>query len=96
MSWLARFFRSKKPEVVLSPDQELALYGPVLEKMTLDEVNTALRQLWSSPRRLVEVVGQLPADLAVRMLLKPMLLPAKVEGLIRTPISKLATRVMAY
>ncbi len=52
-------------EVVLSPDQELALYGPVLEKMTLDEVNAALRQLWSSPRRLVEVVGVLPADLAV-------------------------------
>lgn len=51
-------------EVVLSPAQELTLYGPVLEKMTLDEVNTALRQLWSSPRRLVEVVGVLPADLS--------------------------------
>ena len=42
------------------------------------------------------ISSRLPADLAVRMLLKPMLLPAKVEGLIRTPISKLATRVMSY
>ena len=61
--------------------------------------------LFSSPQRQFADVAQriyhlvstgLPADMAVRMLLKPMLLPAKVEGLIRTPISKLATRVMAY
>ena len=44
-------------EVVLSPAQELTLYRPVLEKMSLAEVNDALRQLWSRPRRLVEVVG---------------------------------------
>ena len=44
-------------EVVLSPVQEMTLYRPVLEKMSLAEVNDALRQLWSRPRRLVEVVG---------------------------------------
>ena len=42
------------------------------------------------------ISSRLPADLAVRMLLKPMLLPQRVEGLIRTPISKLATRVLAH
>ena len=44
-------------EVVLSPAQEMALYRPVLEKMSLTEVNTAFRELWSRPRRLIEVVG---------------------------------------
>lgn len=44
-------------EVILSPAQELTLYQPVLEKMSLAEVNDALRQLWSRPRRLIEVVG---------------------------------------
>ena len=44
-------------EVILSPAQEMAAYGPVLEKMSLAEVNAAFRQLWSRPRRLVELVG---------------------------------------
>lgn len=44
-------------EVVLSPAQELALYGPALQKMTLSEVNETVRQLWKHPRRLVELVG---------------------------------------
>lgn len=50
-------------EVVLSPAQEQALYGPELAKMQLAEVNDSLRQLWSVPRRLVEVVGSLPPEL---------------------------------
>jgi zinc protease len=44
-------------EVVLSPIQEKALYAPILEKMSLAEVNGALRQVWSRPGRLVELVG---------------------------------------
>lgn len=44
-------------EVILSPAQEMTLYRPALEKMSLAEVNDALRQLWSRPRRLIEVVG---------------------------------------
>jgi zinc protease len=51
-------------EVILSPAQERALYGPIVEKMTLAEVNEALRQLWSHSRRLVEVVGVVPQNLA--------------------------------
>jgi len=51
-------------EVVLSPAQEMTLYRPVLEKMSLVEVNDALRQLWSRSRRLVEVVGAVDATLA--------------------------------
>ena len=51
-------------EVVLSPAQEMTLYRPVLEKMSLAEVNDALRQLWSRSRRLVEVVGAVAPDLA--------------------------------
>ncbi|WP_353234112.1 ferritin-like domain-containing protein [Diaphorobacter ruginosibacter] len=38
---------------------------------------------------------QLPADLAVRMLLKPLLLPPRLEGYLYAPITRLATRVMA-
>ncbi|ADW18637.1 peptidase M16 domain protein [Desulfobulbus propionicus DSM 2032] len=51
-------------EVILSPAQEMALYGPALEKMTLNEVNEAWRQLWSRQRRLVEVVGVVAPELA--------------------------------
>lgn len=51
-------------EVVLSPAQEMTLYRPVVEKMSLAEVNNALRQLWSRSRRLVEVVGAVAPDLA--------------------------------
>jgi hypothetical protein len=36
-------------------------------------------------QRIYELVSRrLPADLAVRMLLKPMLLPARVEGMVRS------------
>jgi zinc protease len=59
-------------EVILSPAQEMALYGPALQAMTLDEANTALRQLWNRPRRLVELVGViepgLPAEQAQQQL----------------------------
>jgi hypothetical protein len=82
-----------------------ALYGRLKELRESDS-DIALRHVWahkgpyfsdSSTRfedmaqRIYELVSRrLPADLAVRMLLKPMLLPARVEGMVRTPISKLA------
>ncbi len=44
-------------EVDLSPEQEMRVYLPLLEAMTLQEVNVALRQVWGTKRRLVEVVG---------------------------------------
>jgi len=43
-------------EVVLSPEQEMELYGPVLEKLTLTEANEVFRSLWHE-RRLVKVAG---------------------------------------
>ena len=88
-----------------------ALYGRLKELRESDS-DVALRHVWAHKgryfagststfdgmaQRIYQLISsRLPADLAVRMLLKPMLLPAKVEGLIRTPISKLATRVMSY
>ncbi len=45
-----------KNEVYMSPEQELSLYKPVLEKMTLSDVNEAFRGLWHQ-RRLLNVVG---------------------------------------
>lgn len=51
-------------EVVLSPAQEMTLYRPVVDTMSLTEVNTAFRQLWSRSRRLVEVVGVVDPVLA--------------------------------
>ena len=50
-----------KNDVFMSPAQELALYGPLLEKMTLAEANKAFGGLWHE-RRLVEVTGT--ADLS--------------------------------
>ncbi len=50
-------------EVILSPAQEMTLYHPVLEKLTLEEVNSAFRQLWSRPRRLVAVAGAVDSSL---------------------------------
>ncbi|MDR0258765.1 MAG: ferritin-like domain-containing protein, partial [Comamonas sp.] len=38
----------------------------------------------------------LPAQLAVQMLLKPMLLPPKLESCLHRPISRLACRMLAY
>ncbi len=49
-------------EVILSPRQEMDLYLPLIERMTLEEVNAALRETWKQQRRLVEVVGT--ADLS--------------------------------
>ena len=88
-----------------------ALYGRLKELRESDS-DVALRHVWAHKgsyfadstttfdgmaQRIYHLISsRLPADLAVRMLLKPMLLPAKVEGLIRSPISKLATRVMSY
>jgi zinc protease len=43
-------------EVVLSPEQEMELYGPALENLTLAEVNQTFRSLWHE-RRLIKVAG---------------------------------------
>jgi rubrerythrin len=88
-----------------------ALFGRLKELRESDS-DVALRHAWTHKgdyfagsstcfedlaRRIYELVSRrLPADMAVRMLLKPMLLPPRVEDLVRTPISKLATRVMSY
>ena len=62
-------------------------------------------ELFSQPQREFTDVAKrvyrlistgLPADLAVHMLLKPLLLSAKAEAWLRTPISKFACKVMAY
>ena len=50
-------------EVVLSPEQEMQLYGKILEQTTLDDVNGAVRALWGNDRRLIEIVGVLPQEL---------------------------------
>ena len=87
-----------------------ALYGRLKELRTSD-TDIALRHVWAhkgayfahSPQsfeqmaqRLYELISaRLPADLAVRMLLKPMLLPGKIESWLRAPITKLATRVLS-
>lgn len=51
-------------EVVLNPAQEMALYWPAVQAMTIDDVNAALRQLFQHPRRLVELVGVIEAGLS--------------------------------
>jgi zinc protease len=49
-------YKLNNNELMLSPAQELALYEPMVEKMTLDQVNKAFQRLWH-PRRVVEVTG---------------------------------------
>ena len=44
-------------EVVMSPAQEMAVYGPIIDALTLGEVNETLRSLWGRPRRQVHLTG---------------------------------------
>jgi zinc protease len=44
-------------EVFTTPAHDLALFGPVLEQVTLDDCVRALREAWSAPHRLVSVIG---------------------------------------
>lgn len=46
-----------KNEVMLSPEMEQQLYAPMLATMTVEEVNTAFRALWSHGNKLVQVTG---------------------------------------
>ena len=87
-----------------------ALYSR-LKELRESDTDIALRHVWAHKgshfaessqnfgqmaQRLYELVStRLPADLAVRMLLKPMLLPGKVEDWLRAPITKLATKVLS-
>ena len=51
-------------DVWTTPEDDLALYGPALEKMTVDDCLAALRAAWSPQHRLVMVTGNatIPAD----------------------------------
>ncbi|PID71774.1 MAG: hypothetical protein CSB34_05735 [Desulfobulbus propionicus] len=49
-------------EVYLSPDQEAALYLPMLYEMTLEDVEQVFARLWSHERRLLQVVGMAELD----------------------------------
>src|SRR5688572_11137402 len=44
-------------EVWTSPTDDLALYGPALENVTVEDCLAALREAWSPPHRLVMVTG---------------------------------------
>ncbi len=57
-------------DVVTTAEADLALYGPALEKITVDDCVAALREAWSPRHRLVVVTGnaQLPAGDAGREL----------------------------
>ena len=46
-----------RDRVFQSPQQRKALVDPLVEALTLDRVNTAFRDVWSPPHRLVMVTG---------------------------------------
>lgn len=50
-------------EVVMSPAQEMTVYGPVVDALTLAEVNEAFRSLWERPRRQVHLTGVVEPDI---------------------------------
>lgn len=50
-------------EVYLSPGQEMEMYLPLLQAMTLKQVNAALHQIWGSSRRQIELVGTVAPEL---------------------------------
>jgi zinc protease len=60
-------------EVIMSPAQEMAFYGPEVDKLTLAEVNDALRQLWSGALRHVHLAGVLEPGLTDAGLLQELL-----------------------
>ena len=87
-----------------------ALYGR-LKELRDSDTDVALRHVWAhkgayfaesaldfgqTAQRLYGLISaRLPADLAVRMLLKPLLLPSKLEGWLSRPIAKMATQLLA-
>ena len=44
-------------KVLQSPEQERELYGPIVNAMTLAEINSAARNVWSNASRLLSVTG---------------------------------------
>ncbi len=44
--------------VYQSAEQELQLYGPLVAKITADEVNQAMAEIWHRPSRLISVTGE--------------------------------------
>ncbi len=44
-------------QVYTSPADDLSLYGPALDKVTLEDLASAFRQAWSSPGRYILVAG---------------------------------------
>lgn len=44
-------------DVFTAPADDLALYGPALEKITVEDCLAAMREAWSPPHRLVMVTG---------------------------------------
>ena len=49
-------------EVFTTPDDDLALFKPALEKITVDDCLAALRTAWAAPHRLVLVTGNAKID----------------------------------
>lgn len=51
-------------DVWTTPEDDLALYGPALEKVTVEDCLAALRSAWSPPHRIVMVTGnaKVPGD----------------------------------
>ena len=43
--------------VLQSPEQELELFAPFIEQVTLEQVNYSFRQSWADDTRLVQVIG---------------------------------------
>lgn len=48
--------------VLQSPKQELDIFGPILEQVTLEQVNAAFRSVWSADHRLLLVTGNVRLD----------------------------------
>lgn len=44
-------------KVVMSPQQEKAIFAPVIEKMKAEELHAALQGIWNHKARLIQVVG---------------------------------------
>src|SRR4026208_217103 len=51
-------------DVWTTPEDDLALYGPALEKLTVEDCQAGLRDAWSPKHRLVTVTGnaKIPTD----------------------------------
>lgn len=83
-------------EVFTTPSDDLALYAPALEKVTVEDCVAALRTTWSAPHRLIMVTGNaaIPAGENAKSTIAAVY--EKSNAVAVTPPAEIASAAWAY